>query len=578
MPGERQGWNDWGRYREAGIVDDTVRFTDNDIETAHAIGKTKETIGMCWPMDAAVAYTLASAGPDAKLSSKQMVNQHTKMAAAMMTQYVGYGTVPDPRVESCGHDEVDAYEVYWREPILNENGHIAFHTTQLAGSMDSIIDKSNPLCQFRVSANIASSMNTVRNAWGILMSPKFAPLRLYIESELGSTKWSAVSSNPFHTSYTNGECKWKTEVYPEGHEKAGHPKKCAHHDKPSYLGWVMIKRIGDDGKLLVNKKTGGDVFERLWSRDRYEASVYEGWNYDQIAQTMGSNVKKTLAPARVVIWDEIKRNLGNQMTDKFVVIQINAACRRMTARNLNCVVKHGERSEEGRILPSTVTYTWKNWTWLAQLKAWIAQTSKKNRKEHDLVNGWKWTKYDSTKSYGFEIAKFKWTPGRVNEKFVPEEDERKDGTYTTPPAITMKIKSYYLSIGGRWRAQHIPYRFKSKADAMQYRNFMSMMAGKCGGVNYAGRKWDGDQGKEMMDDSNAAFIIMSTTHILEMDMNKEPEDNIPSPTEILEKILFGTPQDYDAAAAHLNESTMEKFARPKVIKKEAEVKENAPTQ
>ena len=237
MPGERQGWNDWNRYEQAGLVDDTVRFTDNEIETAHAIGKTRDTIGMCWPMDAAVAYTLASAGPDAQLSSKQMVNQHTKMAAAMMTQYVGYGTVPDPRVESCGHDEVDGYTMKWMEPILNSDGHIVFSQT-LLGSGSSVLgkalvaltggNKKETQWQIRVSSNLASSLNNVKKACAILMSPKFAPLRLAIEKELGTTKWGMTSNPPFRSSHTNGKCKWANETYPEGHEQAGKSRKCAH--------------------------------------------------------------------------------------------------------------------------------------------------------------------------------------------------------------------------------------------------------------------------------------------------------------------------------------------------------------
>ena len=107
----REGQQTWDKFVEAGIVENEVFFTDDPIITAHAIGKTKDTIKACWPIDAAVAYTLASAGPDARLTSKQMVNQHTRMATAMMSGMVGYGDITDPRQEACGHDMIEGYEV-----------------------------------------------------------------------------------------------------------------------------------------------------------------------------------------------------------------------------------------------------------------------------------------------------------------------------------------------------------------------------------------------------------------------------------------------------------------------------------
>ena len=41
----RQGQNGWDNFVEAGIVENEVFFTDDPIVTAHAIGKTKATIG-----------------------------------------------------------------------------------------------------------------------------------------------------------------------------------------------------------------------------------------------------------------------------------------------------------------------------------------------------------------------------------------------------------------------------------------------------------------------------------------------------------------------------------------------------
>jgi len=566
MSGERQGWSTWARYEEAGIVGNDMMFTDDKIEIAHAIGKTRDTIGKCWPMDAAVAFSLASKGPGVSLKAEDLVNQHTKMAAAMMTQMVGYGTVPDPRVESCGHDEVDARLVKWRTPYLDD-GIIKWNIQKQSG-IRGLLETMKKSWDFRICGEAPDF--SIPEAHGILMSPKFAPLRIQIEKKLKSTKWDCASE-PFTYSHTLGECKWKGEVYPEGHEQAGSPRLCAHHDQPSYTGWVLIKRI-KDGK--INDKR----FVKIWNRGAGVGSVHQGWNNDMIAQKMGYYGSKQIAVKRVVLWDKVARSLSNSIWEndpKFVIKNIKESLRRMQSRNLNCVARDGERSEtSGRILPSTVTYRWKNWEWLAQLKAWIAQTSKKNRKEHDLVNGWKWTKYDSKQSYGFEIAKFKWIPGKANEKYV--EAQHKSGVgnesvYTTPPAIEDKIYTYYVNIGGNsWNSKGLPYRFKSKQEAYKFKNFLSMMAGKCGAVNKEGRTWNGNAGIEEVD-GDKAFTVMRTAHSLEMGMDIDPE-NTPNPTEIMQAILFGTPQEYDEHIEYITKKCATNYKRPVIKKVEEEQK------
>jgi len=564
--GERQGWSTWSRYAEAGVVGTDVMFTDEKITIDHALGKTKDTIGKCWPMDAAVAFSLASAGPDANLKATELVNQHTKMAAAMMTQMVGYGTVPDPRVESCGCDEVDATLLKWRRPILKD-GVISWHNHQPMNQMPGTGEKSWAI---RVPSENATKLNTAKTALGILMSSKYAPLRLAIEKELGSTKW-AVIGQPFNEEHTLGKCGFTFKVYPEGHESVGKQMQCAHHTRPKYTGWVLIKQVRD-GKIQDNR------FIKLWSREKGEASVHQGWNNDMIAQTLGMSAKNTIAARRVVLWDKVARSLSNTIWEsdpKFVLSNIKASLRRMQSRNLNCVKRDGEYSETtGRILPSTVTYAWKNWAWLANLEAWIAQTSKKNRKEHDLVNGWKWTKYDSKKSYGHEIAKFKWVPGMANEKYDESIHTSGEGnalTHTTPPALPMVIATYYLNLGGSsWKAQGLPYRFKTKQDAYKFKGFISMMAGKCGAVNKDGRKWNGEAGIEQVD-GDEKFSVMRKKHVLEMDDSVMPEVT-PTPQKIMEALLFGTPQEYDEHIVHLTTETKKEFKRPKVaIAKKVEV-------
>ena len=564
MSGERQGWSTWDKYLKAGIVGQDVMYTDCPIETAHAIGKTRETIGKCWPMDAAVAYSLASAGPDAQLKTKDLVNQHTKMAAAMMTQFVGYGSVPDPRVDRCGHDEIEGYEVTWRNPVLVD-GLISWRTSPMTSTPKFRISNDTFREQF---FGTTSTSAHVKLALGLLYSPKYTPLRKEIEKTLGTTKWALSSGNtPFIIKRTLGVCKWNGEKYPEGHEKAGKAMLCGHHDRPKISTWALVKTT-KDGKIQDNR------FSQIWSREVGDAAVHDGWNHDMFASNFGHKWSSEVATERVVLWSKVSRSLANTIwasDPKFVLKQINASLRRMQGRNLNCIKREGEYSEAtGRILPSTVTYTWKNWGWLTQLRAWIAQTSKKNRKEHDLVNGWKWTKYDSRTSYGYEIAKFRWVPGKVNDKFDKDtHTSLVDGvvSYTIAPAIEDEINSYYVNIGGRsYRSKDLPYRFKEKKDAYNFKNFLSMMAMKCGAVNKEGRKWDGDKGNENVGDGDA-FRVMKASHTLWMGMDVDPETT-PTPTEIMEALLFGSPQDYDEKIVYLTEDTKKHYPRPIIVKAE----------
>lgn len=122
MSGECRGWSSWDRFKEAGVVDEHIDFSDNKVVVDNVLGRTKDTIGKCFPIDAAVAYTLSKAGPDANLTVQDMVNEYTRTAAAMMNGRVGYGYVyrtghiDGEHYTSCGHDEIEAEIVHLMAP------------------------------------------------------------------------------------------------------------------------------------------------------------------------------------------------------------------------------------------------------------------------------------------------------------------------------------------------------------------------------------------------------------------------------------------------------------------------------
>ena len=477
MSGERQGWQTWSRFQEAGIVGKHVNFTDNDVVTAHALGKTGQTIGKCWPMDAAVAYTLAAAGPNAQLTSRDMINEYTRMASVMMTQKVAYGKVPNPNSYTCGHDEIVGYEItlYQTEVV---NGAIVF-----TGLDNGLLSEH----QFRVET---------LPQFPSIFSESMKEIREAIEAEHDCTTWLLGQSKWYNAIHTMGVCASEDGV-------------CNHHhinysgDDSVIQEWAMIK--DKDGKYI-----------ELWSRDKNHAAVRDGWNNDGMSGLI--NVRQT-APSRVTLWSDVSRTLSNTVDTKLVLKQINASLRRMTARNKNIVSKTGERS--------TATYCWKEWAWLAIMQSEIANTSKKNRKAGDIVNGWKYTKYESRKSFGHEIAKFKWLP-------ADKED-------TTTYVVTVKGNSYYSD-------SVMPYRFNTKAEAVQFKAYISMMAEKCG-ANSTNMQWDATLGKMVVHD-NDKMNIRSMENDLWMTLDKDPEELL-SPAECIKHIFFGTPQENKLAREQL---------------------------
>ena len=160
--------------------------------------------------------------------------------------------------------------------------------------------------------------------------------------------------------------------------------------------------------------------------------------------------------------------------------------------------------------------------------------------ERDIVNGWVYTKYDVRKSYGHEIAKFKW---------ISEDNQ---STFF----IKCKGTSYYDN-------SKLPFRFPDKVKAMQFKQFLTMMAVKTGATNRKERMWDGDAGTEKVE-VGSAFTVMSYTHQMEMDMLSDPE-YLPNPATILQALMFGTPQEYDEHIQHLNKYTQRNYQRPSIV-------------
>ena len=236
-------------------------------------------------------------------------------------------------------------------------------------------------------------------------------------------------------------------------------------------------------------------------------------------------------------WSDVRRKFSNSIPDGVVRAEIKKALNRMSKRNDNILKVVGGYMGDGK--PDERMYRWDRWDWLATIQAAVAQTSKKLRKEGDVVNGWRYTKTSSKTSYGHEIATFEWqADGDVRSYIlkVKPSDEN----------------SYYSS------TNELPFRFKTAEDGLKFKKMLPMIAVKAGAVGTV-RVWDKETGKDMPIDCEKIRVI-GTDHgrHMKMEMSKDPED-LPSPTEIVQKVFWGLPNEYETAVKHLEGTPFSKY-------------------
>ena len=537
MSGECRGWSTWDKFLKAGVVDEHVDFSDNDVVVDNVIGKTKDTIGKCFPIDAAVAYTLSKAGPDAELTVRDMVNEYTRTAAAMMNGKVGYGYVyktghlDGEHYTSCGHDEVDLEVVHLLGPSLNKDGYISFCENGWRATMMKEFLEANrapedvqALASFRISSD--ESVHDLRLI-DVMMHERMRPLKEWIENHFGCKKWKLFHSErmDYHgdasiswstlgshvrVSDTRGVCGWKLD---------GSHRYCTYHDANEYTGerdWWM-----------VSKKNKSNEFVKVWNGARCSS----GWN-----NNMFNGNGEWYHGRQVIRWSEVRRAIANSIDETEVMRQIKKALIRMTNRADNIVSLVSGEMGDGA--PEYRTYRWSDWSWLAVIQAAVAQTSKKNRKEGDVVNGWKYTKISSRRSYGHEIAEFQW-----------EADGDVD-TYII--RVKPNSSSYYSS------SNALPFRFKTAEEAVKFIKMLPMIAQKAGAIARR-RVWDKDAGKDAaIECDNVVVDYVKHGENMKMEMTKDPED-LPSPTEIVQKVFWGLPNEYAAAVEHLDNNPFKKY-------------------
>ena len=453
MSGEWTGFSTWKLWQEAGVFGDRLDFTDDEIMTHQTIHRTGQMIGKCRAMDAAVAFSLASLGPNGDAEPQELLNDYTRGAYLIETRKVGYGVFRDPNSKSCGHDEVSnvpyiKYRAVQTAHWDSENNVVIFFSTNQALSPKA--------CPDAMVENIPEKYREafMRPLWRT--DAEYSPRTLF--KEYLKAKFPALveilnapdaptivfrSNRPIHTEgVTNGECAWA-----DTHDEIDGKKvkrNCAHHDGAMVKGWAMLKHADND----QIPKPGTDTdFITLTGLRRF-APLYSskhvrgGWNNNMLK---GKDANSKLWRH----WITERRSLIQQVDDKEVLKGIKKSLARMCKRNVNVVVKRYKKicntcgsehrnhvteccptlDEDGNDVTDVkgwdfrykkrgfnATYGWKDWAWMAEIAEYIRITRSRNRKAGEEANGWEYYATSTRKSYGMEISEFAWKP--ANEEDV----------------------------------------------------------------------------------------------------------------------------------------------------------------
>ena len=436
MVARRQGYTHWNKAKKAGVVGDSVLWTDDPIYVDNTLGRVADSIGNAYPMDLAVAYTIASVGKEAKLTVDEMVNEHTKRAAILMEKKVGWGNLPSPENESCGHDEIQGTKYQMLSPYVN-NGELLFRSDtrwiRTASNRERMTDECLELARLRLPTDVGGQ---AFNRKRILLTKKFEPLLDFLKHEFEFDTMKDLDETLFKLSSTKGVCSWKDDD----------EQVCAHHTPEFENDWWII--IDGNNQPLWIWKTGRD------------AAVGQGWNSDQImhsdnpiieAMYTGSSWNKTCAVPRkqVIRFNTIARKMVAGINDKIVKKHIRKSIARIIkwtsyntsssghynslARSL-LIVDLNEHERRGK----HTTYQWKDWDWIEKIHSLAKYSNSKNRKigekacakcfaeDYTDVNGrhtckdtcnegWIYGKYDTENWYGHEISKFYWYPVAGND-------------------------------------------------------------------------------------------------------------------------------------------------------------------
>lgn len=380
----------YNRYRPAdtweqlGLIGDTLSFTDDEIVTQQAIGYTKYLCDYHCPMDIAVVYSMLNQGEGATPTAMDLLNDYTRLAYYFESGKVadGWWLPPTDKVPYSCSSDVDFPKVdYSYGSYSNLNQAPPIDVTKLEGLITAILENKD-----------AKTMGCLLDAYNWEMS-RTQTWHQYENQGYDEFLMADRTDNAdFKALMSNGE-----------DEQVSANKVLELIQQ--YIPFTMEPNSdwctrGDDGEDYCERhRPNNDRYERHWVfveglpvlNENYPVSTYERGKVHLQKYNCYENTFK---------FEPHKRRLIDEVNDKEVLKLINKSLTRMEKRDTVEQVSHGR----GRM------FRWKAWGWLQDIRTRILASNAKQRKLGDVVNGWIYTKGETTMSYGMEINDHDWKP------------------------------------------------------------------------------------------------------------------------------------------------------------------------
>ena len=359
-------------WEELGLIGDSLRFTDDDIVTKQAIGYTKELCNVTCPMDIAVVYSMLHEGEGADITSKQLVNAHTRLASLYESGVVADGFHVADKEKNC-----DGYSNKYN---ANYDAYAPIDATKAAEIIKTLHED-----------------NASEEMWSVL----FASLTSYTDNKNDDNKHLFIYGHWRVTDEASDIFTKFAKKYP---------------DFVTGTQWTSTKITAAIRKNLI-----GTDYENMISQNGYCYHAYEGcqthnpdwqrgWVFheslkplykNQVVSSYGSyDTHISAGDTTLLRFPEHQRKLVQEVNDKVVTRLISKSLTRMEKRGVVKQTSHGR----GR------TFQWIAWEWLQDIQNRILASNAKQRKLGDKVNGWEYTKGTVTESYGMEICDHDWKP------------------------------------------------------------------------------------------------------------------------------------------------------------------------
>jgi hypothetical protein len=380
----------YNRYRPAdtweqlGLIGNTLSFTDDEIITQQAIGYTKHLCVYHCPMDIAVVYSMLNRGEGATPTAKELLNDYTRLAYYFESGKVadGWWLPPSDQASYSCSSNVDFPKVYYSESShRNLDDAPPIDVSKLEGLITAILEKKD-----------ADTMGHLLDAYNWEMS-RTQVWHQYENQGYDEFLMADRTDNAdFKALMSNGE------------------DKNVNSDKvleliQQYIPFTMKRDSdwctrGDDGEHYCERHhPNTSRYERHWVfmdglpelNENYPVSNYERGKV---------HLHKSNCTGITIKFEDHKRRLIDEVNDKEVLKLINKSLTRMEKRDTVRQVSSGR----GRM------FEWTAWDWLQNIRTRILASNAKQRKLGDVVNGWEYTKGNTTMSYGMEINDHDWKP------------------------------------------------------------------------------------------------------------------------------------------------------------------------